>query len=197
MYALANMEGEFGWGQKDDTFNVSDYFKNYKSQQFSIGDKDLALKLLRNQMLHDGQTLTEITKFLTKFYNLNCDLLPMTNDQIKTTLTTSDNEILSFQEYFVERKAEPELKEVAYKGAENASITDEVKKALMEADQIVIGPSNPILSIGPILSISIINEFDPDICFHLAAQSSVVISVDNPMLDFEHNILQPLKLITI
>ena len=63
---------------------------------------------------------------------------------------------MSFQEYFVERKAEPELKEVAYKGAENASITDEVRKALMEADQIVIGPSNPILSIGPILSISII-----------------------------------------
>ena len=115
---LADMEGEFGWGQKDDTFNVSDYFKKYKNQQFSIGDKDLALKLLRNQMLHDGNTLTEITKFFTEFYNLNCALLPMTNDQIKTTLTTSDNEILSFQEYFVERKAEPELKEVVYKGAE-------------------------------------------------------------------------------
>ena len=158
MYALADMEGEFGWGQKDDTFNVSDYFKKYKNQQFSIGDKDLALKLLRNQMLHDGYTLTEITKFLTEFHNLNCALLPMTNDQIKTTLTTSDNEILSFQEYFVERKAEPELKEVVYRGAEKASITDEVRKALIEADQIVIGPSNPILSIGPILSISIIKE---------------------------------------
>ena len=72
----------------------------------------------------------------------------MTNDQIKTTLTTSDNEILSFQEYFVERKAEPELKEVVYRGAEKASITDEVRKAIIEADQIVIGPSNPILSIG-------------------------------------------------
>jgi LPPG:FO 2-phospho-L-lactate transferase len=158
MYALANMEGEFGWGQKDDTFNVSDYFKNYKSQQLSIGDKDLALKLFRNQMLHDGHNLTEITKLLTEFYNLNCAILPMTNDHVKTTLTTTDDEILSFQEYFVERKAEPELKEVVYKGAEKASITDEVTEALMEADQIVIGPSNPILSIGPILGISIIKE---------------------------------------
>ena len=158
MYALSNMEGEFGWGQRDDTFNVSNYFKNYKSQQFSIGDKDLALKLFRNQMFHDGHNLTEITKFLTEFYNLSCALLPMTNDQVKTTLTTSDNEILSFQEYFVERKAEPGLKEVVYSGAEKASITDEVKQALIEADQIVIGPSNPILSIGPILSIDIIKE---------------------------------------
>ena len=158
MYALSNMEGEFGWGQRDDTFNVSNYFKNYKTQQFSIGDKDLALKLFRNQMFHDGHNLTEITKFLTEFYNLSCALLPMTNDQVKTTLTTSDNEILSFQEYFVERKAEPGLKEVVYSGAEKASITDEVKQALIEADQIVIGPSNPILSIGPILSIDTIKE---------------------------------------
>ncbi len=174
MYALSNMEGEFGWGQRDDTFNVSNYFKNYKSQQFSIGDKDLALKLFRNQMFHDGHNLTEITKFLTEFYNLSCALLPMTNDQVKTTLTTSDNEILSFQEYFVERKAEPRLKEVVYSGAEKASITDEVKQALIEADQIVIGPSNPILSIGPILSIDIIKEL---------ISSSKDVTVVSPFID--------------
>ena len=153
MYSLAGIEGEFGWGQKEDTFNVSNFYKKYKTQLFSIGDKDLALKLFRNQMFNDGKTLTEITKFFTDFYNLNCTLLPMTNDEVQTTLTTVDNEILSFQEYFVEKKADPKLKKIDYVGSDSADITSEVSSVLKKADQIIIGPSNPFLSIGPILSI--------------------------------------------
>ena len=153
MYSLAGIEGEFGWGQKEDTFNVSNFYKKYKTQLFSIGDKDLALKLFRNQMFNDGKTLTEITKFFTDFYNLNCTLLPMTNDEVQTTLTTVDNEILSFQEYFVEKKANPKLKKIDYVGSDSANITSEVSSVLKKADQIIIGPSNPFLSIGPILSI--------------------------------------------
>ena len=153
MYSLAGIEGEFGWGQKEDTFSVSNFYKKYKTQLFSIGDKDLALKLFRNQMFNDGKTLTEITKFFTDFYNLNCTLLPMTNDKVQTTLTTVDNEILSFQEYFVEKKADPKLKKIDYVGSDSANITSEVSSVLKKADQIIIGPSNPFLSIGPILSI--------------------------------------------
>lgn len=158
MYALAGIEGEFGWGQKDDTFNVSTLYKQYQEQEFSVGDKDLALKLYRNQLINEGKTLTEVTRSFTEFYNLNCTLLPMSNDKIKTTLTTIDDEVLSFQEYFVERKAVPKLKKVDYLGSEEANITDEVSMALTKADQIIIGPSNPILSIGPILSIQKIKE---------------------------------------
>ena len=163
MYALANMEGEFGWGQENDTFIVSEYFKKYQDQQFSIGDKDMALKLFRNQMLNDGKNLTEITNFFTEFYNLGCRILPMSNQVIRTTLTTVDKEILSFQEYFVERKAEPVLRDIEYKGADKASPSKEVTDALLEADKIIIGPSNPILSIGPILSIKRIKNI---ICEH-------------------------------
>ena len=163
MYALANMEGEFGWGQENDTFIVSEYFKEYQDQQFSIGDKDMALKLFRNQMLNDGKNLTEITNFFTEFYNLGCRILPMSNQVISTTVTTVDNEILSFQEYFVERKAEPVLRDIEYKGADKASPSKEVTDALLEADKIIIGPSNPILSIGPILSIKKIKNI---ICEH-------------------------------
>ena len=163
MYALANMEGEFGWGQENDTFIVSEYFKKYQDQQFSIGDKDMALKLFRNQMLNDGKNLTEITNFFTEFYNLGCRILPMSNQVIRTTVTTVDNEILSFQEYFVERKAEPVLRDIEYKGADKASPSKEVTYALLEADKIIIGPSNPILSIGPILSIKKIKNI---ICEH-------------------------------
>ena len=107
MYALANMQGEFGWGQKKDTFEVSNFYKEYHKQQFSIGDKDLALKLYRNQMLNDGKNLTEVTKFFTDFYKLRCRILPMTNDVVSTFVTTDEDEVLSFQEYFVERRAEP------------------------------------------------------------------------------------------
>ena len=158
MYSLAGIEGEFGWGQKEDTFNVSNFYKKYKTQLFSIGDKDLALKLFRNQMFNDGKTLTEITKFFTDFYKLNCTLLPMTNDEVQTTLTTVDNEILSFQEYFVEKKADPKLKKIDYVGSDSANITSEVSSVLKKADQIIIGPSNPFLSIGPILSINKIRK---------------------------------------
>ena len=163
MYALANMEGEFGWGQENDTFIVSEYFKKYQDQQFSIGDKDMALKLFRNQMLNDGKNLTEITNFFTEFYNLGCRILPMSNQVIRTTVTTVDNEILSFQEYFVERKAEPVLRDIEYKGADKASPSKEVTDALLKADKIIIGPSNPILSIGPIVSIKKIKNI---ICEH-------------------------------
>lgn len=163
MYALANMEGEFGWGQKNDTFIVSEYYKKYRNQQFSIGDKDMALKLFRNQMLNDGKNLTEITSFFTEFYKLGCRIFPMSNQVIRTTVTTIDNEILSFQEYFVERKAEPALRDIEYIGADEASPSKEVSKALLEADKIIIGPSNPILSIGPILSIKKIKNI---ICEH-------------------------------
>ena len=158
MYSLAGIEGEFGWGQKEDTFNVSNFYKKYKTQLFSIGDKDLALKLFRNQMFYDGKTLTEVTKFFTDFYNLNCTLLPMTNDKVQTTLTTVNNEILSFQEYFVEKKADPKLKKIDYVGSDSANITSEVSSVLKKADQIIIGPSNPFLSIGPILSINKIRK---------------------------------------
>ena len=77
----------------------------------------------------------------------------MTNDKVQTTLTTVNNEILSFQEYFVEKKADPKLKKIDYVGSDSANITSEVSSVLKKADQIIIGPSNPFLSIGPILSI--------------------------------------------
>ena len=82
----------------------------------------------------------------------------MTNDKVQTTLTTVNNEILSFQEYFVEKKADPKLKKIDYVGSDSANITSEVSSVLKKADQIIIGPSNPFLSIGPILSINKIRK---------------------------------------
>ena len=153
IYALADIEGEFGWGQKNDSFVVSEEFKKYFPQEFSIGDKDLALNLFRNQLFSEGKSLTQITKIISDKLGLSCKILPMSDNSVSTKLKTTNDKLLDFQEYFVELKSEPNLNDVIYLNSEDADITTEVSKAIEEAEKIVIGPSNPILSIGPILSL--------------------------------------------
>ena len=158
MYALAGIEGEMGWGIANDTFSVSEEYKKFIPQNFSIGDKDLALNLYRNQLLSEGKSLTEITKLFAEHLNLECNLIPMTDDIVSTKLKTDDGSLLDFQEYFVEQQAKPKLTEVVYNGAENAKVSDQLIKKIEESEIVVIGPSNPILSIGPILSLNKIKE---------------------------------------
>ncbi len=158
MYALAGIEGEMGWGIANDTFSVSDEYKKFIPQNFSIGDKDLALNLYRNQLLSEGKSLTEITKLFAEHLNLECNLIPMTDDTVSTKLKTDDGSLLDFQEYFVEKKAKPKLTEVVYNGAEKAKVSDQLIKNIKESEIVVIGPSNPILSIGPILSLNKLKE---------------------------------------
>jgi len=158
VYALAGIEGDLGWGQTNDSFVVSKEFKKYLSQEFSIGDKDLALNLFRNQLFSEGKSLTQITKIISDKFGLNCKIFPMSDNSVSTKLKTKENKLLDFQEYFVELKSKPNLSDVIYLNSEIADITTEVSKAIEEADKIVIGPSNPILSIGPILSIKNLKE---------------------------------------
>ena len=158
MYALAGIEGEMGWGIANDTFSVSQEYKKFIPQNFSIGDKDLALNLYRNQLLSEGKSLTEITKLFAEHLNLECNLIPMTDDTVSTKLKTDDGSLLDFQEYFVEKKAKPKLTEVVYNGAEKAKVSDQLIKNIEESEIVVIGPSNPILSIGPILSLNKLKE---------------------------------------
>ena len=158
IYALAGIEGDLGWGQKDDSFVVSEEFKKYFPQEFSIGDKDLALNLFRNQLFSEGKSLTQITKIISDKLGLSCKILPMSDNSVSTKLKTTNDKLLDFQEYFVELKSEPNLNDVIYLNSEDADITTEVSKAIEEAEKIVIGPSNPILSIGPILSLENLKE---------------------------------------
>ena len=158
MYALAGIEGEMGWGIANDTFSVSEEYKKFIPQNFSIGDKDLALNLYRNQLLSEGKSLTEITKLFAEHLNLECNLIPMTDDTVSTKLKTDDGTLLDFQEYFVEQQAKPKLTEVVYNGAEKAKVSDQLIKKIEESEIVVIGPSNPILSIGPILSLNKLKE---------------------------------------
>ena len=158
IYALAGIEGEFGWGQKNDTFLVNEEYKKYFQQEFNLGDKDLALNLFRNQLFSEGKSLTQITNIITDKFDLNCKILPMSDNLVSTKIKTSNGKLLDFQEYFVELKSLPEISDVIYSESEKAKITKEVSNALDQADKIVVGPSNPILSIGPILAIQNLKE---------------------------------------
>mgnify|MGYP001160028971 FL=1 len=158
IYGLANVEGKYGWGVKNDKYSVHNELKKFYDLNFMIGDKDLALNLFRNQMINEGLKLTEITDILKDKFNINCKILPMSDDKVSTKLITKKGEKLNFQKYFVEKRAKPRLKKVSYEGSQKARVSKGLLSAINQSDICIIGPSNPILSIGPILSLSKINQ---------------------------------------
>ena len=158
IYGLANIEGEHGWGILNDKFTVHSELKKFYDLNFMIGDKDLALNLFRNQMINDGLNLSDITDIIKNKFNIRCKILPMSDDKVSTKLITKKGEKLNFQNYFVEKKAKPRLSKVVYEGSRKASSSNQVINLINQSDVLIVGPSNPILSIGPILSISRINQ---------------------------------------
>ena len=158
IYGLANTEGKFGWGIVNDKFTVNSELKKFYDLNFMIGDKDLALNLFRNQMLNDGFKLTEITDMIKNKFNIRCKILPMSDDKVSTKLITKNGDKLNFQNYFVEKKAKPRLSKVVYEGSRKARVSNQVINLINQSDILIVGPSNPILSIGPILSINRINQ---------------------------------------
>ena len=158
IYGLANTEGKYGWGVLNDKFTVHNELKKFNDLNFMIGDKDLALNLFRNQLINDGLKLTEITDLIKNKFNISCKILPMSDDKVSTKLITKKGDMLNFQNYFVEKKAKPRLSKVVYEGSRKASSSNQVIDLINQSDVLIVGPSNPILSIGPILSISRINQ---------------------------------------
>ncbi|WP_066413454.1 2-phospho-L-lactate transferase [Halorubrum aethiopicum] len=116
-----------------------------------IGDRDRAVHLTRTGLLDEGHTLTEAVRTLSDAFGLAVDLLPMSDDPVATLVHTTADETLHFQEYWVARRGEPAVADVEFRGAEAAEPTDAVRAAL--ADPVVIGPSNPVTSIGPMLAV--------------------------------------------
>ncbi|MWV63965.1 2-phospho-L-lactate transferase [Halorubrum sp. JWXQ-INN 858] len=116
-----------------------------------IGDRDRAVHLTRTSLLDEGETLTAVTRTLTDAFGLDVALLPMSDDPVATLIHTAAGETIHFQEYWVARRAEPTVADVEFRGADAATPTDAVRDAL--ADPVVIGPSNPVTSIGPLLAV--------------------------------------------
>jgi len=153
IYNLAEIQGEFGWGVKNDKFSVHQHLNDFLETTFRIGDKDLGLNLFRNQLLHDGKTLTEVTQHIKNKFRITCEILPMTDNTVQTKLVTLKNQKLDFQDYFVKKKGKPRLKKIIYQGSAEAKVSGKLISKIKKSDIVIIGPSNPLLSIGPILSL--------------------------------------------
>lgn len=153
-YSLSGLaNAQTGWGLAGDTFHALDQLQRYGVDAwFKLGDRDLATSLLRTELLSGGQSLTAVEAALDERVGLGCPLLPMCNEPVATRVTTPAGE-LAFQEYFVKRHHQDEVRSVDYDGIERASLSAEVALALESAAAIVLCPSNPIVSIGPILAV--------------------------------------------
>src|SRR5512147_2406927 len=154
MYALAGkLSPEHGWGYADDSFRCLERMRSLGAPGwFQLGDLDLATHLRRTEMLRAGITLSDATAELCRQMNVAVQLLPMTDDTVETRVITPEGE-LGFQEYFVRDGFQPEVLTVKFRGAEKARTAPGVLEAIARADTVLIAPSNPVTSIGPILAV--------------------------------------------
>jgi LPPG:FO 2-phospho-L-lactate transferase len=154
VYALSGkLSKQRGWGYEDDSFRCLDRMRSLGAESwFQLGDLDLATHLRRTQLLSEGKTLSEVTQSLCDLMEVKSRILPMSDDSVETRVITADGD-LSFQEYFVRDRWKPRLYDVKFRGAERAASAPGVLESIVAADAIFIAPSNPVTSIGPILSV--------------------------------------------
>ena len=153
MYMLAErFDDDRGWGLAGETWAVMDGLAEYGEEDwFRLGDRDFATHIARMARLREGRPLTEVVRSLQGALGLPTRILPMTDEPVRTQVLT-DEGWLDFQEYFVHQRQGPEVREVRFEGIEAAVPTTQVLEALDAAEVIILGPSNPIVSIGPILA---------------------------------------------
>lgn len=159
-YTLAGLANPLtGWGQMDETWEVFQALSRLGGPNwFKLGDHDLALHMERTRLLKSGLSLTRVTQELCDRMGIKDHVLPMTDRPVRTIVKTIDGRKLPFQEYFVKEQCVPEVTGFEFAGIEEAQPGLKVQKALTEADLIVICPSNPWVSIDPILKLSGIRE---------------------------------------
>ena len=143
-----------GWGIEGDTFQVVDALGKLGYETwFSLGDRDFATCLHRTRLLEQGRTLAQVVDDVRRSLGVRARILPMSDDPVPTKIITVDGTELEFQEYFVREQQKPEVAEVAFEGAAVASPAPGVVDAIEEADVVALCPSNPIVSIAPILAL--------------------------------------------
>jgi LPPG:FO 2-phospho-L-lactate transferase len=159
MYTLAGIAAPgTGWGIRGDTFHCLESLDRLGAPAwFRMGDRDLATHLARTRRLWDGDTLTQATRSLCAALGVRQTILPCTDDLLRTIVATEEGE-LEFQEYFVRRRFEPAVKGFYLRGMEAALPSREFLAALDEADAVVFCPSNPLVSLGPILALPGVRE---------------------------------------
>lgn len=159
-YTLAGaINPETGWGLAGETWQAMTTLEQYGGEAwFRLGDRDLGTHLYRTQRLQSGATLSEVTGEIARAWGLGLRLLPVTDDPLRTMVTIADEGEVSFQEYFVGRQHSVPVSSVRFAGADTATAGPDVIEAIEKADVIVIAPSNPIVSIGPVLAVPGVRE---------------------------------------
>ena len=159
MYTLAGLSNtQTGWGLEGETFRALDMLGRYGADTwFNLGDQDLATHMRRTQLLEQGLSLSEVTLELCQVLGIEQSVIPMSDDPVPTVLHTIIGP-LKMQEYFVQHHSEPKVALIQYQGATSAKPAPEFDAALGDASMVVFCPSNPFLSIGPILAVPGIRE---------------------------------------
>jgi LPPG:FO 2-phospho-L-lactate transferase len=154
LYTLAGLvEPSQGWGVRADTYNTLEMLGRYgRETWFLLGDRDFATHIARTELLRQGLPLSEVTDRLRSALGVQIRLLPMTDQAVGTLVRTPDG-VLPFQEYFVHRRAEPEVLEIIYGGMAEAQPAPGVLETIGSARSLIICPSNPLVSVGTILAI--------------------------------------------
>lgn len=159
MYTLAGLASkERGWGLAGETWHALEMLGRYGAPTwFQLGDCDLATHILRTQALHQGRPLSEVTADLCQRLSVSQQVIPMTDDRVTTYVKTFGG-WLHFQEYFVRERCQPQVLEVEFRGLEEAAPSPPFHQALTETDAVIFTPSNPVVSLGPILGLSGVRE---------------------------------------
>jgi LPPG:FO 2-phospho-L-lactate transferase len=154
MYTLAGLANpETGWGLAGETWNFMRAVERLGGPNwFRLGDHDIATHVTRTDALRSGKTLTEVTATLCKILGIRCAVLPMSDDPVRTMVDTTDGP-LAFQDYFVRLRCEPAVRGFRFAGAETAKASPRALNALGKARAIVLCPSNPFVSIAPLLAV--------------------------------------------
>ena len=154
VYGLADLlDQERGWGIKKDTFNFLRQMEVFGEETwFRIGDRDAATNLIRTNMLKNGKNLSDITKWMCEKFAVTANIIPVTDNNIETRITTNKGE-LHLQEYWVKHRGKDPIEGIQYIGAEKARPNPEAVNAIHDADMVILAPGNPLTSIGPMLQI--------------------------------------------
>lgn len=169
-YTLSDaVNTDTGWGLVGETWHAMQQVRAYAASAgvaptdeaagwFSLGDRDLGTHLYRTSRLRAGASLSEVTAEITQTWGLDVSLVPVTDGPVRTRVTLSDGRDLSFQEYFVREQHSVKVSEVRFEGTDDVHPSDAAERSLADADVIVIAPSNPIVSIEPVLAVPGVRE---------------------------------------
>ena len=174
-YTLAGViNQDTGWGLKGDTFECLQWLVRYgETPWFNLGDRDFATHIVRTNQLRSGRSLSEVTDEIRRRLGVQSRILPMSDAYTPTRVVTDEGE-MHFQEYFVGRKCEPRVRAVFFDNIDSARPAPGVVSAILDADAVIICPSNPIISIGPILAVPGIREAVGDTPATVAAITPII-----------------------